>query len=187
MSQPLGLHGLLSMRQQPVKRSVFVSYHHGGDQQYYDAFTKAFDDTYDIIFDNSLERQIDSDNNDYVIQRIRDSFIEGSSCTIVLCGAETPWRKYVDWEIKATLDKEHGLIGVNLPTNRMDSAGKVFVPTRLYDNTQSGYAPWTNWADFTKTPESAKSYIELAISKPAKLIVNSREMMARNGNPPWHT
>lgn len=33
---------------------------------------------------------------------------------MVLCGAEAPQRKFVDWEIKATLDKEHGLIGINL-------------------------------------------------------------------------
>jgi hypothetical protein len=47
------------------------------------------------------------------MQRIRDKHITGTSCTIVLCGSLTPWRKYVDWEIKATLDKEHGLIGIN--------------------------------------------------------------------------
>jgi len=46
---------------------------------------------------------------------IRENFITGTSCTIVLCGAQTHLRKYVHWEIKATLDKEHGLIGVNLP------------------------------------------------------------------------
>jgi len=27
---------------QQAKRKVFVSYHHGGDQAYYDAFSKAF-------------------------------------------------------------------------------------------------------------------------------------------------
>src|SRR5689334_858513 len=93
---------------QPVKHKVFVSYHHGGDQAYYDAFSKAFHDTYDVIYDKSLERQVDSDNVDYVIQRIRDNYITGTSCTIVLVGKQTCGRKYVDWEIKATLDKEHG-------------------------------------------------------------------------------
>ena len=42
----------------PVKHKVFVSYHHGGDQAYYDAFAKAFHATYDVIYDNSLDRQI---------------------------------------------------------------------------------------------------------------------------------
>jgi hypothetical protein len=34
------------MSQQTVRHKIFVSYHHGGDQSYYDAFLKAFHDTY---------------------------------------------------------------------------------------------------------------------------------------------
>ena len=38
------------LRMQPaVKRKIFVSYHHGGDQGYYDTFSRAFHDTYDVI------------------------------------------------------------------------------------------------------------------------------------------
>lgn len=184
MAQNFDLASLLAGIQQPVKRSVFLSYHHSGDQAYYDVFTKAFDDTYDILFDNSLERQIDSDNVNYVLQRIRDGFVKGSSCTIVLCGAETPWRKYVDWEIKATLDMKHGLIGVNLPTNRQNANGRVIVPDRLHDNIQSGYAVWTNWAAFTASAAAVKGFIEQAIAKSPQSIVNTRGMMSRNGTPP---
>ncbi len=32
-----------------VKQTVFVSYHHGGDQAYYAAFAKAFCEVYDVI------------------------------------------------------------------------------------------------------------------------------------------
>lgn len=167
------------------KRKVFVSYHHGGDQGYYEAFSKTFHDTYEVLYDNSLDRRIDSDKVNYVIQRIRDNFVSGSSCTIVLCGRETPWRKYVDWEIKATLDKGHGLIGVCLPSNIPGPNGKVTVPDRLHDNIQSGFAVWTTWAEFTASIASAKSIIEQAIAKRASAIVNNREMMSRNGTPPW--
>src|SRR2546422_11089305 len=151
MSASLNFGSLLSQFPPPIKRKIFNSYHHGGDQQYYDAFTRAFADTYEIIFDNSLERRIDSDNINYVIQRIRDNYVTGSSCTIVLCGAETPWRKYVDWEIKATLDMKHGLVGVNLPSNRQNANGRYTVPDRLHDTIQSGYAVWTDWATFTQS------------------------------------
>ena len=58
-----------------------------------------------------------SSSAEYVIRWIREGFITGPSCKVVLCGALTPQRKFVDWEIKATLDKDHGLIGINLPTN----------------------------------------------------------------------
>ena len=72
----------------PAKRSIFVSYHHGGDRTYYDAFSKLFADTYDVVQDNSPEREIDSDDSEYVIRRIREEYITGSSCTVVLCGAD---------------------------------------------------------------------------------------------------
>lgn len=169
------------------KRKVFVSYHHGGDQGYYEVFSKTFHDTYEVLYDNSLDRRIDSDNVDYVLQRIRDNFVSGSSCTIVLCGAETPWRKYIDWEIKATLDKKHALIGVCLPSNIPAANGKVTVPDRLHDNIQSGFAVWTNWAEFTASIAAAKSIIERAIAKPGSSIINNRAMMSRNGTPPWRT
>jgi hypothetical protein len=185
MSQYFDLNSPLRGIQPPVKRSVFVSYHHGGDQPYYNAFIEAFDETYNILFDNSLERRIDSDNINYVLQRIRDSFVKGSSCTIVLCGAETPWRKYVDWEIKATLNMEHGLIGVNLPTNGPNTNGRVTVPNRLHDNIQCGFAIWTNWAAFTSSAASVKATIEQAIARPTRLASNGREMMSRNEIPPW--
>lgn len=186
MPQSFNFPTLLSQSPQPVKRKIFISYHHGGDQQYYDAFTRVFDETYDILFDNSLERRIDSDNIAYVIQRIRDSFITGSSCTIVLCGAETPWRKYVDWEIKATLDMKHGIIGVILPTIRRNANGQLIAPGRLSDNIRSGYVVWMNWNTFAQSAASVKASIEQAIVKPARLIVNNRPMMPRNETPPWH-
>jgi len=44
-----------------VKRSIFVSYHHGGDRYYYDLFSKTFCDQFDVVHDNSPERAIDSD------------------------------------------------------------------------------------------------------------------------------
>src|SRR5688572_907132 len=100
----------------PIKHKVFVSYHHRGDQAYYNAFSEAFHDTYEVIYDNSLERRIDSDDVDYIRRRIRENYVKGSSCTVVLVGKETWGRKYVDWEIETTLEMEHGLIGVRLPT-----------------------------------------------------------------------
>ncbi len=170
-----------------TKRSIFVSYHHGGDRAYYDAFSKLFADTYQVIQDNSVGRQkvindnlvgpqIDSDDAEYVIRKIREDYITGSSCTVVLCGAQTPYRKFVDWEIKATLDKEHGLIAVQLPTNQ-----GFIVPSRLHDNTQSGYAVCTTWELLTASPPLLATLIEQANAKAKWLIVNHRELRARNG------
>ena len=167
--------------QQQVKRKVFISYHHGGDQAYYDAFSRVFCDTYDVITDNSLERRIDSEDVDYVIRRIREDYITGSSCTIVFVGKDTWSRKYVDWEIKATLDKQHGLIGVRLPTAPTTLEGSVIVPYRLLDNMQSGYALWVTWQQITAGTQACTQLIEQANARDKRLIDNSRDRRLRNG------
>jgi hypothetical protein len=165
---------------QPVKRKVFVSYHHGGDQYYYDEFSRIFADTYDVIMDNSLERQIQSYNVDYVMRRIRENYVAGSSCTIVLCGVQTPLRKFVDWEIAATLDKFHGLIGLKLPSLQVINNG-CSKPARLQDNIDSGYAVWTWWENVTGSPSALATLIEEANAKPALLIQNQRLYRRANG------
>ena len=163
-----------------VKRKIFLSYHHRGDQAYYDVFSRTFHNNYDVITDNSLERKIDSENVEYVMQQIRDQFITGSSCTIVLVGQDTWGRKYVDWEIKATLDKQHGLIGVELPTIKPGVNGNVTVPDRLYDNIISGYALWIKWGAITVSEQACTSYIENANSRDRKMIANTRDRRLRN-------
>jgi len=149
-----------------TRRSVFVSYHHEMDQDYYGHFSRLTEDHYGIVNDNSLQDTFDTDNPEYVIQQIRDKNITGTSCTFVLCGPQTWGRKYVDWEIKATLDKGHALIGIALPNN---PAG--FVPERLHANIQSGYALWLSWASISDAA-LLKSNIELAVARPKNLIRN---------------
>jgi hypothetical protein len=117
-----------------VKRKVFVSYHQSGDQPYYDAFAKHFCDTYEVLSDNSLACIIDSDDVDYVMRRTREDHIRGSSSTVVLVGRDAPLRRYVDWEIMATLETEHGLIAVQLPGAPLTPNNAVNVPARWSDN-----------------------------------------------------
>ncbi|RWP35310.1 TIR domain-containing protein [Mesorhizobium sp.] len=170
-----------SLRIQPsVKRKIFVSYHHGGDQAYYDAFSKAFHNNYDALTDNSLDRAVDSDDVDYVMRRIREKYITGSSCTVVLVGKDTWGRKYVDWEIDVTLQRQHGLIGVMLPSLPIDANGKVSTPARLQDNINSGYAVWVHWNTFTASAEACAGYIEQANVREKKMMVNTRDRRLRN-------
>jgi hypothetical protein len=161
------------------KRKVFVSYHHGGDRAYYESFSRAFCDTYDLIEDNSVDRAIQSDDVEYVTRRLREDFITGSSCTIVLVGAQTWGRKFVDWEIKATLDKEHGLVGVQLPTAPV-LLNQVLMPDRLLDNIRSGYALWVSWPQMTASPQSCTHFIEQARAREKWRIDNKRDRRLRN-------
>ena len=60
--------------------------------------------------------------------------------------------KYVDWEIDATLEMGHALIGVQLPTLPFHpTSGLVDVPARLNDNIKSGYALWEAWQHITSS------------------------------------
>jgi hypothetical protein len=164
----------------PVKRKVFVSYQHSGDQPYYEAFSKAFHDSYEVISDNSLERSFDSDDATYVMRRIREKHISGSSCTIVLVGPHTWGRKYVDWEIDATLEKQHGLIGIQLPSVPINPNNTVNIPERLHQNIQSGYAIWASWGQITLHPPNLSTFIEMANAKPKNLINNLAPLRQRN-------
>jgi len=162
-----------------TKPKVFVSYHHQRDQGYYDRFTKLFADGYDIITDTSIERRIGSDDVDYQQQVIREQHITGSSITIVLCGAESWKRRWIDWEIHMTLNKEHALLGICLPTNPKGTNGKVTVPDRLHANIVSGYARFIDW---TEDPNVLRTAIDEARNKARQTrnIENSAPRMERS-------
>lgn len=164
----------------PVRRDVFVSYHHGGDQRYYDALSENMHDRLQLFTDNSLERRIDSSNHDYIMRRIRERHLHGSSCTIVLCGAETWRRKYVDWEIDASLTQQMGLVGVWLPTLPLLPNNATSKPGRLQDNIDSGYAAWVSWTDIVTNTSVLTDAIERANGASKRLIDNSRPRQGRN-------
>lgn len=170
-----------SLLQTWIKRKIFVSYHHQNDQWYYNEFSRIFSDSYNVIQDNSLDRVIDSDDSEYVMRRIREEYLTGSSCTFVLCGPYTPQRKFVDWEIKATLDKNHGLIGISLPNNPVTPWNTVYVPGRLSENIYSGYALWLDWNGLIQAPNTLNQFIEIANARSKTLIRNADSLKARNG------
>lgn len=166
--------------QAPTKRKVFVSYHHGRDQAYYDAFSAQFHDRYEVISDRSLDRARNSEDPSYILRYIRERHISGSSTIIVLCGLETPQRKYVDWEIQAALSQQSALLGVKLPPVQVVNNGCA-KPARLQDNFTSGYAKWVWWEDIIQNPAALLQAIEDANSSPKRLIDNSRVRKYRNG------
>ena len=114
------------------------------------------------------------------MRKIRENYITGSSCTIVLVGRDTPGRKFVDWEIKATLDKGHGLIGVQLPTAPINQNNTVNVPERLNSNINSGFALWMSWQTITASAAQLERYVADAKSRDTRLVVNPRDVRLRN-------
>jgi hypothetical protein len=88
-------------------------------------------------FGEEFAEHINSNDSDYVMKRIRDEWIAGTSCTVVLIGKCTWARRYIDWEIAATLrdfeDSDRGgLIAVQLPAAADHGWSKL--PPRLEKN-----------------------------------------------------
>lgn len=162
------------------KRKVFVSYHHGNDQAYYDAFSQHFGSTFDVLSDRSLDRARNSDNPDYIMRYIRENHLTGASTLIVLCGLQTQYRKYVDWEIHAGLNQSMALLGVKLPPLQVVGNGCA-KPDRLQDNITSGYASWVWWENFVQSLEAVTQWIEDANGRAKRLIENGRARRMRNG------
>jgi hypothetical protein len=89
-------------------------------------------------------------------------------------GGRNTWgRRFVDWEIDATLEQKHGLIGVRLPTVSI-------VPARLQDNIQTTYSSTYSWAQITQSPAFLEQVINFAISRPKYLIDNRRDRRYRS-------
>ena len=83
------------------RRKVFIS-HYKGDQMEVDAFIRNFSTAFipKVLGANNNDDFINSTNTEYVMQRIREKYLQDSTVTIVLLGACTHSRRYIDWEIK---------------------------------------------------------------------------------------
>jgi hypothetical protein len=108
-----------------VRHKVFISYHHD-DQEEVEQFVETFDHERKVFIARALgvgmeQAIIDSDNTDYVMRRIKELYLRDSTVTVVLLGKCTWARRYVDWEIQASLRSgetvtPNGLLGIRLPS-----------------------------------------------------------------------
>ena len=161
-----------------MKRRVFISFHHGGDQQVVDAFSQQFADSYEVFTDRSLERAANSDDVDYLARVCREA-IDGTSVTIVMLGEQTGCRKFVDWEIQYTLEREHGLLGILRPGLTLAAA---CVPPRLAENSYgaAGGRQYAALHGYPSSPMELRIWIEAAATEQKWKIENSRAKMGRN-------
>lgn len=94
---------------------------------------------------------------DATIKKMIDGALEGTSVTVVLIGAETANRKYVDYEIEKSIERGNGLLGLRIHnikdrTGYVDYAGAI--PARLSAGGYPTYT-WTDCEDFAKWVEEA--------------------------------
>ena len=180
-----------------IKHRCFISYHHA-DQNEVSAFIDKFSTEEKVFTAYGLGRSmadeiINSTDTDYVMRRIRELYLKDSTVTLVMLGKCTWARRYVDWEIQASLRNgltvtPNGLLGVKLPSF---TAGTAF-PERLNANLTSDADRVAGmeyrYAAHIPYPTSADglaSAIDAAHSRRithAKNIVNKRDKFGYNRN-----
>lgn len=156
---------------------AFISYHHANDQKRADYLKTQYGN--DIFIDRSLGQPFpDYMSDEEILAKIRQDYLKDSTVTVVLVGSETYKRKWVDWEIYASLRPygertRNGLLGIRLP-------GATTLPVRLQDNVDSGYAVLMDWENISWQLESE---IDEAFKNRefASLINNTRPLRQRNG------
>lgn len=158
----------------PHRPIVFVTYDHRSDQEYYEQFTSAFSQRYQIRGAPLTTQARSMDPMQYIARLLQEG-LRGAYVTVVLCGPATPGCRCVDWDISASLQRKLGLIGINLPTNSKNAEGKSPVPMRLYDNLKSGYASLLAWNKVIENPVFFDSAVLRARNRDNDLIDNHRE------------
>lgn len=170
------------------KHKVFISYYHHDDEYYRNRFETLFGTTF--INKSVAPGEIDSDNSaDYIKRLIQTEHITDSSVIVVLVGRNTWGRKHVDWEISAALSMKaggySGLLGLRLPTHPDYGSATLdptFVPPRLVDNLDSGYASIYEWTEVISDMKSLiQDAFDARIDK-KDLINNSSQQFQRNRN-----
>jgi hypothetical protein len=176
----------------PTRHKVFISYHHD-DQDEVDEFVSTFDEERDVFIRRGIgigisEDIINSNDTDYIMRRIRELYLQDSTVTIVLLGECTWARRFVDWEIQASLrhgekTTPNGLVGILLSSK----GNKANPPNRLNinlmgENYDEGYA---RWYAYPKRKDTLAAWIENAfqarttlahlIDSPRDRFINNRQ------------
>ncbi|WP_378947617.1 TIR domain-containing protein [Mesorhizobium sp. ANAO-SY3R2] len=168
------------------RHKCFISYHHADDHAVRN-FVDTFDHAHDVFIVRRLGEMpddiINSSNTDYVMSCIRENYIRDSTVTIVMAGQCTWARRYVDWEIQASLRSgetitPNGLLGIKLPTFTK-------FPERFERNLEqpSQAGSYAGWIDYPQTLNQLESAIEWAFAQRnthRQYIRNPRERFGYN-------
>jgi hypothetical protein len=171
--------GLAEEAAKVIRRKCFVSYY-AGDKVAVEKFLTDFGDVFipKIIGVTDSDDFINSDDSDYVMSRIRELYLGDSTVTICLIGSCTHSRRYIDWELKATLRQgtyiPNGLLGIILPA----LGNSAHLPPRFKENWESdesqGYAMFRS---YPTSKEQLRGWIEEAFERrinKANLIKNTQ-------------
>ena len=136
------------------RHRVFVSYHHGNDQQYKDLLVEemAADIVDHSVEDGDIDERLRTED---IWEKIRDEHIADATVLLVLIGRHTWSRKFVDWEIGSALNRSRnnsrrGVLEIVLPDHPDYGTGHRdpnLLPQRLAANIE-GDDPYVRLYDW---------------------------------------
>lgn len=174
----------------PTRHKCFVSYH-VDDADEVATFIDDFGDAFipRVIGVSAEDDFIDSDDTDYIMDRIREKYLTDSTVTIVMVGRCTWARRFVDWEVYSSLRKDrvnrrNGLMAITLPSvaNYADRQ----LPPRVDDNVDDDKL-YARWWKYPTSKSRLRGYIDGAFearTARAHLIDNSRARKKYNSSCP---
>lgn len=164
-------------------RIFFVSYHHDYDQAYVKKLREIKQGM--KVSDYSLKVDISEYTDEQIYSVIRNK-MRACSVTIILIGERTGHRKWIDWELWASLRsyknsrnpkrslKPKGLLAIYLPT------ASHSLPERLQANIDSGYAVSMRWKNIERDLEGRINYAIWKRDNASHKIKNNLERFERN-------
>jgi hypothetical protein len=164
-------------------RNFFVSYHHDYDQKYVKALRQIKQGMQ--VADYSLKEDISEYTDEQIYKVIRNK-MRACSVTIILIGERTGHRKWIDWELWASLRgyknssnpkrsfRPKGLLAIYLPT------ASHSIPARLQANIDSGYAVSMKWKNIERDLEGRINYAIWKRDNASHEIKNNLERFDRN-------
>jgi len=161
-----------------MSHKCFISYN-AADKGAVDEFCENFSGSFIRRGLKMEDDIIDSTNTDYVMQRIRSLYLKDSTVTIVLIGKCTWARRFVDWEVQASLRNPadgypNGVVAIQL----WDSYKTL--PNRVSLNVNSGYS---KFYAYPKSLASLENMINEAFDARfdnQNLIDNPRDRFSNN-------
>lgn len=178
-----------------TRHKCFISYH-AADKDEVAAFLGYFGTEFiaKTIGVTDEDDFIDSENADYVMDKIRTKYLGDSSVTIVLVGACTWARRYVDWEIYSSLRSSkqstvNGLVAIQLPS--VSGSASVVLQARVSDNIERdassndiGYARYYVYPSSKSVLRSLIDDAYRSRTSRASLIDNTRARRLRSATCP---
>src|ERR1700737_2851598 len=179
--------GVVRKSREPNRHKCFVSYHVGDEDEgatFLEDYATVFIPT--VVGITEDDDFVDSEDTEYIMDRIRQEYLADSTVTIVMLGQCTWARRFVDWGVYSSLRRYEdyppsGRSAITLPSM---ASGTKRLPDRVNDNVDSGYARWKKYPD---SADDLRGFIQTAFdarTEKSDLIDNSRDRKRHNSSCP---